>query len=399
MMNISKRIQSVNESTTMRIAATAKEMQRRGENVIDFSVGEPDFNTPVNIKDAAKRALDNNQTHYTLNQGTFELRQAIAQKLKNENGLNYLPENIIVSTGAKQCLYNAIQSVIEVDDEVIIPAPYYMSYAAMVKLAGGIPVFINTDEETEFNFTCEQLEHSITSSTKVLILSYPTNPTGACYSEKQLNAIANIVEKNNLIVICDDIYENLIYDDNKFICFASLNENIKNRTIVVNGFSKSYAMTGWRIGYAAASLEFVNAMNKLQGHVTSNASSISQAAALEALYGPQDSVAAMKKEFESRRNLIFDLVTSIDGIKCFKPKGAFYLFPNVSCYFGKNSDNYKIENSYDLAMYLLKEAKVATVPGNGFGKEGHIRISFSTLQEKIKEGIGRIRLALQKLSL
>ena len=264
----------------MKIAAEAKQMQARGENVIDLSVGEPDFPTPQNVKDAAKRAIDNNQTHYTLNNGTVELRTAISQKLKRDNGIDYLPNDIIVSTGAKQSLYNAVQSLVHDNDGVIIPAPYYVSYPEMVTLAQGQSIIISTTEETEFKLTPEQLEKAITPKTKVLILSYPTNPTGSCYTRSELEALAEIVERNNLYVICDDIYENIIYDDNKFVCFASLNENIKNRTVVVNGFSKSYAMTGWRLGYAAGPEEIIKAMNKIQSHCTSNASSISQAAAL-----------------------------------------------------------------------------------------------------------------------
>ncbi len=396
-MPISKRIHKIGTSPTMKVAALAKEMLARGENVIDLSVGEPDFPTPLNIKEAAKNAIDENQTHYTLNQGTIELRNAISQKLKRENGLDYSSNDIIVSTGAKQSLYNAIQSLVHDDDEVIIPAPYYVSYPEMVTLAHGQSIIISTTEETGFNMTPEQLEQAITPSTKVLILSYPTNPTGACYSGKELEVIAEIVEKKKLFVICDDIYEHLIYDDNEFTCFASLNENVKSRTVVVNGFSKSYAMTGWRLGYAAGPENIIQAMNKIQSHCTSNASSISQAAALEALNGPQESVYIMKKEYERRRNFIFEQINSIKGITCFKPGGAFYLFPNINYYFGKSTSIFRIEHSFDLAMYLLHEAKVATVPGSAFGAEGYLRISYSTSMENLKEGVERIKAALAKL--
>jgi len=396
-MPISKRINKIGASPTMKIAAEAKQMQSRGENVIDLSVGEPDFPTPQNVKEAAKRAIDNNQTHYTLNNGTIELRTAISQKLKKENGLDYSPNDIIVSTGAKQSLYNAVQSLVHDDDEVIFSSPYYVSYPEMVTLAHGHSVIIPTTEETEFNLTPEQLEKAITPKTKVLILSYPTNPTGSCYTKEELEAFAEIVERNNLYIICDDIYENIIYDDNKFVCFAALNENIKNRTVVVNGFSKSYAMTGWRLGYAAGPENIIKAMDKIQSHSTSNASSISQAAALEALNGPQDFIEMMRKEYEQRRDFIFEQIISIKGITCFKPKGAFYLFPNLKYYFGKSTSVFRIEHSFDLAMYLLYEAKVATVPGSAFGAEGYLRLSYSTSMENLKEGVVRIKEALAKL--
>ena len=396
-MPISKRINKIGASPTMKVAAEAKLMQSRGENVIDLSVGEPDFSTPQNVKEAAKHAIDNNQTHYTLNQGTIELRNAISQKLKRDNGLDYLPNDIIVSTGAKQSLYNAVQSLVHDDDEVIFSSPYYVSYPEMVTLAHGHSVIIPTTEETKFNLTPEQLEKAITPKTKVLILSYPTNPTGSCYTKEELEAIAEIVERNNLYVICDDIYENIIYDDNKFVCFAALNENIKNRTVVVNGFSKSYAMTGWRIGYAAGPEEIIKAMNKIQSHCTSNASSISQAAALEALNGPQDFIEMMRKEYEQRRNFVFEQIISIKGITCFKPKGAFYLFPNFKYYFGKSTSIFRIEHSFDLAMYLLYEAKVATVPGSAFGAEDYLRLSYANSMENLKEGVERIKAALAKL--
>jgi aspartate aminotransferase len=267
----------------------------------------------------------------------------------------------------------------------------------MVTLAHGKSVVIPTSEESGFNMTPGQLENAITPKSKVLILGYPTNPTGSSYNENELEEIAKIVEKHKLYVITDDIYENLVYDDNKFTCFATLSENIKARTVVVNGFSKTYAMTGWRIGYAAGPEEIIKAMNKIQSHSTSNASSISQAAALEALNGPQDFVTMMRKEYEHRRNIFYDLITSIDGITCVKPKGAFYLFPNVSKYFNKLTSVFRIEHSFDLAMYLLHEAKVATVPGSGFGADGYLRMSFSNSLETLAEGAKRIKEALMKL--
>ena len=381
----------------MKINAEARAMKALGENVMDLSVGEPDFPTPQNIKDAAKRALDNNETRYTLNPGKIELREAIAMKLKSENGIEYSPNNIIVSTGAKQSLYNAILSLVNEGDEVIFCSPYYVTYPEIVTLANGKSVIIPTTEENGFNLTASQLEKAITPKSKVLILGYPTNPTGSSYSKEELESIAEVVEKHNLYVVTDDIYEHLIYDKNKFTCFAAINDKMKARTVVVNGFSKTYAMTGWRIGYGAGPEEIIKAMNKIQSHSTSNASSISQAAALEALNGPQDYVTMMQKEFEKRRNIFYDLITSIDGVTCVKPKGAFYVFPNVSSYFGRKTSSVKIENSYDLAMYLLHEGKVATVPGSGFGAEGYLRMSYSNSIENLTESAKRIKEALGKL--
>jgi aspartate/methionine/tyrosine aminotransferase len=395
---ISKRVSRIGISPTMKVNAEAKAMQARGEDVIDLSVGEPDFSTPQNIKDAAKRALDNNDTKYTVNQGRLELRVAIAEKLKNENGLEYSASNIIVSTGAKQGLFNAIQCLVHDEDEVIFSAPYYVSYPEMITLAHGKSVPIQTTEETGFNMSPEQLERAITPKSKVLIMGYPTNPTGSSYNKSELYELAKVVESNNLYVITDDIYEHLIYDDNRFVCFASLNEKMKERTVVVNGFSKTYAMTGWRIGYAAGPEEIIQAMNKVQSHSTSNTCTISQAAAIEALHGPQDFVSLMRNEYEHRRNIFYGLLTSIDGITCVKPKGAFYVFPNVTKYFHKSTSLFRIENSFDLAMYLLHNAKVATVPGSAFGTEGYIRMSYSCSLENLVEAAKRIKEALLKLT-
>lgn len=395
---LSKRVNKIGVSHTMKVAQEAKELQAKGESVIDLSVGEPDFPTPQNIKDAAIKAIENNFTKYTLNAGTIELRKAIAEKLKRENGLDYSPNEIIVSAGAKQSIYNSVQSLINNDDEAIIAAPYWVSYPEMVILAHGKPVIVNASEENGFKLTAQQVADAVTPKTKVLILCNPCNPTGAAYSKSELEEIAKVVEEKNLIVISDEIYEKLVYDNFKFVSFASLSEKIKSRTIVVNGLSKAYSMTGWRIGYAAASQEIINALNKIQSHSTSNASSISQAAAVEALVGPQDSLEVMRKEFERRRNFLHDELASIKGIKCHKPEGAFYLFPNVSEYFNKSTHVFKITNSFDLAMYLLYEEKVATVPGSAFGAEGYIRISYSTSMEQLEEGARRLKEAFKKLN-
>jgi aspartate aminotransferase len=395
---VSKRVTKIGVSPTMKVAAEAKEMQSRGENVIDLSVGEPDFNTPQNVKDAAKRAIDANQTRYTLNNGTPELRNAISQKLKNDNGLEYSPADIIVSCGAKHSLFNTIQSIVHVDDEVIIPAPYWVSYPEMVTLAHGQSIYVNTTEETGFKLTPQQLTEAISPYTKALILCNPSNPTGSAYTRQELEALAEIVEQNRFYVISDEIYEKLIYGDYKFVSFASLSETIKKKTITINGLSKSYAMTGWRIGYAAGPSHIIGAINKIQSHSTSNAASISQAAAVEALNGPQEYVEYMRSEFEKRRDYFYKELTSIKGFTCYKPEGAFYLFPNISAFFGKSSPSLKITSSMDFAMYLLRGSKIATVPGSAFGAEGYLRLSYATSMEKLKDGVERIKEAISKLS-
>jgi len=396
-LNLSKRVNKISISPTIKITQQAIEMKSRGENLIDLSVGEPDFPTPQNIKEAAIKSIENNFTKYTINSGILELRKAISEKLRKENKLEYKPEEIIVSSGAKHSIFNAIMSIVEDDDEVIIPAPYYVSYPHIVTLSNGKPVFIHTDEQTDFKITLEQLKNAVTDKTKLLILCNPSNPTGSLYSRKDFEKLIPILEESEFYILSDEIYEKLIYDDNEFVSIASLSEKIKQKTITINGHSKSYSMTGWRIGYAAGPSEVINAMNKIQSHSTSNASSISQKAALEALTGQQDFIEYSRKEFEKRRNLLYDELTSIKGIKCFKPQGAFYLFPNISYFFGKKTDNGVIQTSFDFALYLLQSEKVVVVPGSAFGAEGYIRLSYSTSQENLMEGARRIKNAIAKL--
>jgi aspartate aminotransferase len=381
----------------MKVAAEAKGMQARGEHVIDLSVGEPDFPTPRNIKDAAIEAIEKNMTRYTVNPGTVELRKAIQNKFKNDHNLDYTLNEIIVSNGAKQSIFNAVQSIIYVDDEAIIPAPYWVSYPEMITLAHGKPIIVETTEESGFKITPEQLKNAVTSATKLLILCNPSNPTGSAYTKEELEAIAAVAEEHDFYIISDEIYEKLIYEDYKFVSFAELNESMKKRTIVINGVSKAYAMTGWRIGYAAGPENIIKGINKLQSHSTSNASSISQAATVEALNGTQEVVEEMRLEFEKRRNYFYDAITTLEGITCYKPEGAFYLFPNIRHYFGKSTEVMKIEHSFDLSMYLLYEAKVATVPGSSFGAEGFLRLSYATSMENLIEGFERIKTALAKL--
>jgi len=382
----------------MKVAAEAKEMQMRGEDVIDLTVGEPDFPTPQNIKNAAIKAINNNFTKYTNNVGIIELREAIAAKLKNDNGLIYSANEIIVSAGAKQSIYNAIQALVCVDDEVIISSPYYVSYPQMVSLAHGKTVVISTTEESGFKITPNQLKEAITEKTKLLILCNPCNPTGTAYTKEELEKLVEVIDGARIYILSDEIYEKVIYDNFKFFSIAAINENLKSKTVTINGHSKAYSMTGWRLGYAAGPQEIINAMSKYQSHSTGNASSISQAAALEALIGQQDSVETARQEFERRRNFLHKELTSIDGVTCYKPEGAFYLFPNISSFFNKSADVLKINNSFDMSMYLLYKAKVATVPGNAFGSEGYIRISYSTSMEKLVEGAERIKNALAQIS-
>jgi aspartate/methionine/tyrosine aminotransferase len=384
-------------SPTMKVAAEAKRLKAEGVDVIDLSVGEPDFPTPQNIKDAAKKAIDENHTKYTINAGTVDLRQAIINKFKKDNNLDYKLNEIIVSSGAKQSIFNAVLSTVSKDDEVIVPAPYWVSYPQMVSLAEGRTVVIETSEENGFRITPEQLEAAVTSKTKVFILCNPSNPTGSAYSSKQLLEIAEVVKKHNFLVISDEIYEKLLYDNFDFISFASLSDEMKKRTILVNGVSKTYSMTGWRIGYTAGPEEVIRAMDKIQSHSTSHASSISQQATIESLNGPHEYLKQMQEEFHKRRDYLLDQFLSIDGISCYKPEGAFYLFPNFSNYMNKSYNGTTVNNSLDLAIYLLSEARIAGVPGSAFGAENFMRFSYAASMERLSDAVTRLREALNKL--
>ncbi len=398
MVHPSKRLSYIGVSPTMKVSAKAKELKAKGIDVIDLSVGEPDFPTPENIKEAAKKAIDNNKTKYTVNTGLPELRKAIAEKLKRDNNLDYDINQIVVSSGAKQSLFNTILSILYVGDEMIIPAPYWVSYPHMVSVAQGESVILDTTEENGFKATARQIEEAITPYTKALLLCNPSNPTGSAYTEAELEEIAEVVENKEIYIIADEIYEKLVYGDYKFTSFASLSEKIKNKTIVINGVSKAYSMTGWRIGFAAGPPEVITGINKIQSHSTSNASSISQYAALEAFSGNQNAVEEMRKEFERRLEYFHNALTNIEGITCYKPQGAFYLFPNISHYFGKSFNANTVNNSVDLALYLLENANVAVVPGSAFGKEGFLRMSFATSIENLEKAVERIRTALSKLN-
>ncbi len=394
---ISERANRVKPSPTLTMDTKAKEMKAEGIDVISFGVGEPDFDTPEHIKEAAVRALRDGKTKYTAAAGIPELKEAIASKLSRDNGLTYRPAEIIVSCGAKHSLYNAFQAILSPGDEVIIPAPYWVSYPAQVLLNDGVPVIAETREEDGFNLEPEQLASLITSRTKAIILNYPSNPTGLAYGRKTLEAVAELAVKHDLIVISDEVYEKLLYDGAEHISIASISEEVKERTLLVNGISKSHAMTGWRIGYTAGPEKIIKAMTKIQGQSTSNPNSIAQWAAVEALNGPEDFLEPMLREFDKRRRYLVTELNETEGITCMMPRGAFYAFPNVSGILGRKGPDGVIKDSSELAMYLLEKARVALVPGSAFGKEGFLRISYATSMENIEEGLRRIRGALERL--
>jgi aspartate aminotransferase len=394
-MHISKRVLSIKPSPTLTIDAKAKALKQQGVDVINFGVGEPDFDTPINIKEAAITAINAGFTKYCPIAGTPELKNAIINKLKRDNGLTYVPEEIIVSSGAKHSLYNLFQSIIDDGDEVIIPAPYWVSYTDMVILAGGKPVIIHTSDKTNFKVIPENIEKALTSKIKAIIINSPSNPTGVTYTAGELKAIAQVCVKNKILIISDDIYEKLVYDDFKFTSIAEVSPEIKEFSVVVNGVSKAYSMTGWRIGYAAGPKNIISAMTKVQSQSTSNASSISIKAAVEALNGTQKYVESMKKEFEKRRNYIVEKLNTIKDIVCRKPEGAFYVFPNIKSFLGKTFNGKVINTDIELADYLLDWAKIAVVPGSAFGAEGYIRLSYATSIENIKTGVERLEAALK----
>lgn len=381
----------------MKVAGKAKELKAQGIDVIDLSLGEPDFPTPQNIKDAAVRGLAEGHTRYTLNPGTMELRKAISAKLKQDNGLEYDPSEIIVSSGCKQSIYNAVMAVVNEGEEVIIPAPYWVSYPDMVSLSGGVCVFPQTREENGFRITPDELEAVITPKTRMLILCNPSNPTGGSYDEAWLKSIAEVVKKHNFYVLSDEIYEKLVFDDFKFVSFPAVDPGVKSKTILVNGVSKSYAMTGWRIGYTAGPKEVIQAMDKIQSNSTSGPSAISQYATIEALLGDQTEVERMRVEFEKRRNYLYDELTKIPGFTCYKPEGAFYLFPGIKAFFGKSYNGKVIKDSMDFSMFLLEEARIAAVAGSPFGSDGYIRFSYAVSMAQLEDAVKRIKAAVVKL--
>lgn len=394
---IAERAKKVKPSPTLAVDSKAKELKAKGFDVVNFGVGEPDFDTPEHIKEAAIRAIREGFTKYTPVGGIDELKDSIIEKLDRDNGLRYNRENIIVSCGAKHSLYNIAQAIFGPGDEVIIPAPYWVSYPDQVLINDAQPVIVETYEEDNFTLRPELLKEKITKNTKALILNSPSNPTGFIYDKKTLESIAEIAIEHNIYVISDEIYEKLIYDGEQHISIASLGKEIKEKTIVVNGLSKSHAMTGWRIGYAAGPVEIIKTMTKIQSQSTSNPTSIAQKAAIAALRGPQDCVEKMRQEFEKRRDYLIEGLNSISGVSCRIPKGAFYAFPNVSKILDKKTSNKNINSSMELSIYLLEKALVALVPGSAFGAEGFIRISYATSMENLKRGIERIKEAAETL--
>jgi aspartate aminotransferase len=397
-MDLSKKAMGINPSITLEITAKAKALKESGVDVISFGAGEPDFNTPENIINAAILAMKEGKTKYTATSGVLELRKAICNKFRQENRLYYEPSQVVVSTGAKQSLANAFMAIINHGDEVIIPTPYWVSYPELVKLADGIPVFVNTLKENDYKYTIKDLKDVLTNKTKAILINSPNNPTGSIYSKKELIEIAEFAKENDLIIISDEIYEKLIYDNEKHISIASISEDSFDRTIVINGLSKSYAMTGWRIGYSASSKEIATLMSSVQSHVTSNVNSISQYAAVEALTGSQINIEAMIKEFEKRRNYMIDRLQKIDSLSIIRPKGAFYIMVCVENYYGKSIDKDPILTSLDFSKSLLKEENVAVIPGAAFGLDSYIRLSYATSIEIIKEGLNRLEEFLKKLS-
>ncbi len=384
---IATRLQAVKPSATLAVTAKAKELESQGINIISLAAGEPDFDTPENIKKAAIEGIKNGETKYTAVSGTIELKKAICNKFKRDNQLDYDQNEVIVGTGGKQVIYNLFMATINEGDEVIIPSPYWVSYPDMVLLAGGTPVTVISDMSTGFRPKPSDIEAVITAKTKWFILNSPSNPSGATYTEEELKALAELFRKYpHVHIMCDDIYEHITFDGFQFKTLATIAPDLKERIFIVNGVSKAYSVTGWRIGYGAGNKDIIKAMTVIQSQSTSNPSSISQVAAVEALNGTQDFIKPNAENFCAKRNLVMSLLSEIDGLECYKSEGAFYLFPKCLKLFGKKTPNGNIiENSSDLATYLLESANVAIVPGIGFGLEGYFRISYATSEELLTE--------------
>lgn len=395
MKSLSEFALAIQPSSTMAIDAMFKQMKAEGQDVIGFGAGEPDFPTPDHIKEAGIRAIQNNDTRYTPSVGTVELRKAICQRLKEDCGLDYDFKEIAVSNGAKTCVYVALRALVNPGDEVILPAPYWVSYIELIRMVGGVPVVIDTTEAEHFKITPEKLSAAITPKTKCMILNNPCNPTGMMYSRKELEAIAKVCVDNDLYVLSDEIYYSLTYDNEQFTSLAALGEDIKARTLLINGVSKSYAMTGWRIGYIAAPANITKVIGNYLGHCTGSPSAISQKAALAALTAPQDQVEAMRQAFEERRDYMVQRMNQIEGISCIKPEGAFYVMMNVEKVVGKELFGQVIHSDDDFASLFLKYGKVAVVPGGGFGAPNFIRWSYAASMDNIKAGLDRLEMFLQ----
>jgi len=396
-MRLSERAKAIKPSPTLAIDAKAKALKAAGKDIVNFGVGEPDFDTPDNIKEAAIKAIRDGFTKYTPVGGIDELKAAIADKFKKDNGLSYEKNEIIVSCGAKHSLYNIAEALFGPGDEVIIPAPYWVTYPDQVVLNDALPVIAVTEEKDSFKIDPQLLINKLSGKTKALILNSPSNPTGLAYDRKSLEAIADLAIRHDFYIISDEIYEKLTYDGFGHISIASLGNEIKQRTIVVNGLSKSHAMTGWRLGFAAGPKDIIQAMTNIQSQSTSNPTSITQKAAVEALTGPQDFIPKMVSEFDKRRRYMIERLNKIKGVSCITPIGAFYAFPNVASCYGKKLNGKPINSSLDLSAYLLEQAGVALVPGVAFGDDRYIRLSYATSMENIKKGLDRIEEALSKL--
>lgn len=396
-LTLSKKAQAVKPSSTLAITAKAKELRAKGIDVVGFGAGEPDFNTPENVCDAAIEAIKDGFTKYTPASGTNELKEAICKKFKEFNGLDYKPDQIVISNGGKHSLSNVFNAILNPGDEVIIPAPYWLSYPEMVKLSDGVPVFVTGEKENGYKVTASQIEEAITDKTKALVINTPSNPTGMVYSEDELRAIADVAVKHDIYVVADEMYEYLIYGEEKHISIASFSEEIYRRTITCSGLSKSYAMTGWRVGYTGSSPEIAKLMGSIQSHATSNPNSIAQKAAVEALDGPQETVEAMKEEFDKRRRYMYEHISGMPYVSTLEPKGAFYIFVDTGEALKKEYRGEKIGTTARLAEILLEDYSVAVVPCNDFGFPNHIRLSYAISMEQIKKGLERMENFLKSL--
>jgi len=396
-MVLSKRIQAIKPSPTLAVDAKAKAMKAQGVDLVSFGAGEPDFDTPTNIQDAAIRAIREGFTRYTAVGGIDELKDAIIQKFRRDNGLEYSRDEVVVNCGGKHSFYNLAQVLFDEGQEVLIPAPYWVSYPPMTVLAGARPVIMETSERESFKITADDLRKAVTQATRALVLNSPSNPTGAVYSAEELQAIAEVAVEKDFFVISDEIYEKILFDGMEFRSIASFGAEAKKRTFVLNGVSKTYAMTGWRIGYMAGPAHIIKAVDKIQSQSTSNPNSIAQKASVEAISGPQDFIRIMLDAFQERKDYIIRRLNNMNGIRCFSPNGAFYAFPNVSSYYGRSFNGRTITDSTSFTEFLLEEAKVAVVPGVAFGADDNVRLSYAISMEQIREGLDRIEEALFKL--
>lgn len=395
MKDLSIKNLAIEESMTLAITAKAKQLKDSGVNIVSFGAGEPDFNTPKNIRDFAIARIEKGGNGYTEASGLLDLKKAVCQKLYTDNGLSYSPKQIVVSSGAKHSLFNALQTICNPGDEVIIPSPYWVSYYELTKMADAVPVLVEAEASNSFKVTVAQLESAVTDKTKGLLINSPNNPTGAVYTEEELREIGAFATKHDLYIISDEIYEKLVYGE-KHVSIASLSQDLYDRTIVVNGLSKAYAMTGWRIGYTASSVTIANVMANIQSHATSNPNTIAQYAGIEALNGDQSTIEEMRKAFELRKDYMVKAISEIPNVSCVEPKGAFYVMVNISHYKGKMVDDVMIKDSLDFAAVLIEKANIAVIPGIAFGVDDYIRLSYATSMENIVEGLGRLKAFCEK---